>query len=777
MVGNADSGIFCNYIVDFKKQPFKVQGPTSASPVAPASGGATSSASSSSNSASREDYALREWIWLHHKESILAAMDIRVVRMSSTSSSCEEKDDSEDCNSDAILVSKRSPLDEVLLASLPPSHSSSSSPESFHSDGNDEDSTKAQHENYRNEYNELMKTTEKLQEANQQLMRASKLQLQHFASIIHEIRTPLNAVLGLSNVLQAESTGSLNQMQHESLNMIISSGDLLLTVVNDVLDYAKLETGNVDIEIQRSNLQETLNSIVHSIQTKADDNNVKFRTYYDATIPEYIRTDSRRLQQILFNLLGNAIKFSHKETLKEDGDEHEARHQPAVELHVKLVTSSNRETSTKDKKQDGASIVSKMSESNHQRLTDNEMVLRFIVRDNGKGIDEKDMERIFQPFRQAGIGNETERLYGGTGLGLAITSKLVHGLDGAISVKSQVGEWSEFTVDLPFRSSRSRQDSALDQEPVNIVDLSCSFPPNATILLVHDDIEYRQQVQDMFQQYNIDCVHFTSMHEMEGAPTMATDGKDDTRIKQVPFVLSNSRQYVCLVYEDLYDKESYGKLLSGVKSILLTFGPKYSVPETRGHYRSLVQVLPSVLMTSISETLIEVFAPSPGSKAKVKRPSRGGGLVRAISHSSANSTNSIPYNEFRVLVAEDNIINQKVLLRMLKRLGFKHVDVVDNGQLAVDKEASQTYDVVLMDMQMPIMDGIDACRIIANRKPNDEAGTTHPPAKVVFVTANVSNTIQDECIRAGGTGFLPKPINLHGIEECFQKLQLQPSQQ
>jgi signal transduction histidine kinase len=153
----------------------------------------------------------------------------------------------------------------------------------------------------------LQTTNERLEEANHRILEASAAQLQHFACMSHEIRTPLNCIIGLSSLLQESS---LNPIQAESMEMIVSSSDLLLTVVNDVLDYSKLESGNVDIEIRQCSLQETLNSVVHAIEAKAVSKKVSLCTIYDARICDAINTDGRRLQQILYNLLGNAIKFS-----------------------------------------------------------------------------------------------------------------------------------------------------------------------------------------------------------------------------------------------------------------------------------------------------------------------------------------------------------------------------------------------------------------------------------------------------------------------------------
>jgi signal transduction histidine kinase len=154
----------------------------------------------------------------------------------------------------------------------------------------------------------LEKTNARLEEANRRVTMASAAQLEHFACMSHEIRTPLNCSIGLSSLLLDSDLGP---MQEESVRMIVTSGDLLLTVVNDILDYAKLESGNVEIVPTRTNLQYTLNAVVQSIETKALPKQLTIRTVFDPLIGEFAHMDHRRLQQILFNLLGNAVKFSH----------------------------------------------------------------------------------------------------------------------------------------------------------------------------------------------------------------------------------------------------------------------------------------------------------------------------------------------------------------------------------------------------------------------------------------------------------------------------------
>jgi signal transduction histidine kinase/CheY-like chemotaxis protein len=589
---------------------------------------------------------------------------------------------------------------------------------------------------------ELQQVNHNLEEANKRGLEASALQMRHFACMSHEIRTPLNCIIGLSSLLQETK---LDAMQAESLNMIVSSGDLLLTVVNDVLDYSKLKSGNVDIEIRKSNLQETLNSCVHSIETRALDKQLSVRTFYDVLLPEFVTTDSRRLQQIMYNLLGNSIKFSKEGgvielhvSLCDDLSvvmEEEEDHMPqSSEAYPRTDTSSTLPTQASSLSQsahnDTKALNDAMNEIEIQCSEDNvkqrkqqqqQQVIRFLVKDYGTGIAKKDCDRIFEPFQQASA--ETERVYGGTGLGLAITAKLVHGLGGTIAVDSEEGEWSEFTVDLPF-----------NEKPANINEISSRLG-EATVLLVHKDTESLVQVQDSLRRYNVDFHDFNNLNEMEA------------RIVEQGFLISG-RSYICLVDEELYSRPSI-ELLSNLatKSMLLTFGPNYCVKESAGHYRSLVQVIPSVLLQSLGgycESLIV-----------------GRGLTRSLSNSSMHS---IPYTGLKVLIAEDNVINQKVLHRMLKRLGIADVDIVDNGQKAVLQEASREYDVVLMDMQMPVMDGVEACKLICSR----EGG--HPNASVIFVTAHASSSYELECAKAGGVDYLSKPFNLRDIEKCLERL-------
>jgi signal transduction histidine kinase/CheY-like chemotaxis protein len=566
----------------------------------------------------------------------------------------------------------------------------------------------------------------RLEEANRSVIRTSTAQLQHFACMSHEIRTPLNCIIGMTSVLHESE---LTTMQKESLEMIMSSSNLLLTVVNDVLDYSKLATGNVVIDFQRSSLQKTLDTIVSSIGTKTRSIGMSLRTIFDVAVPEFFDTDSRRLQQILFNLLGNATKFS-----KVGGE---------IELHVSVVTGKEENGVMASYPLEGPSNSPRhvaQTEKDGQAPRRNNRSLHFVVKDYGKGIERSEFSNIFKPFRQG--SPNVERLYGGTGLGLAITARLVIALGGKIAVDSKLGEWSEFTVDLPFREDYTAP--AKFRRAIK----------DATVFMADNDKKTMEQMTHVFDQCGIPFASFSSMKA----------------IKQ--FILNNPHhsygRCICLIQEDLYEKDSFQAVSEKVPATLMTFGPKYGVEASVFHCRSLAGLLPCVLLNSIEKSIVSrafkmphtsLTSPSVGSRDGVCQDWPVQGDIRRL----------------RVLVAEDNLVNQKVISRMLHRLGVRDVDIVDDGQKAVDQASNKDYDVILMDMQMPVMDGVEACRVILGNKHQPQQPSPQQKQKrhiptVVFVTAHVSPSFQVQCEEAGASGFLPKPVKLECIEKCLLAL-------
>ncbi|CAB9508418.1 Hybrid signal transduction histidine kinase J [Seminavis robusta] len=676
---------------------------------------------------------------------------------------------------------------------------------------------------------ELAEANRDLERANAQLAIQSARQLEHFACMSHEIRTPLNCIVGMSSLL-LDDADEMDPMHSDSIQMINTSGDLLKAVVDDVLDYAKLESGSFEVDIKDINLQHTLSSVAHSISQKIQDKNVRLRKHYSPLLPETFTTDSRRLQQVLFNLLGNSGKFSKKNSV--------------IDFTVSVVPVASTGVNPDD--------------------TCNGEVVRFSVKDYGKGIEEKDFKTIFDPFSQA--SKETQTLYGGTGLGLSITSKLVKRLGGTISVQSDYGKFAEFTVDLPFKG-----------KPVNVAKLRKRLR-NTTIVIV----EPKQHYDYSFTTYKIkeEPVPLQSAeNEAFDLNVIRCENLEQAHKKlRLANLVTPDKHFAVLVQEDLYEFgtiERLEEILCKLNYTLMTFGPKYAVEMTKDrHFKSLDGVFPSALLTAIAEHIErrktekmfsnrrlsilkspqsstpqsarnlfygisdddkygKLFAPftesrrhsAPGIPALAKglfaastttidvvpslvvndkvvsaaatgaqgglfasindNPASQGGLFadkdecspqgglstgensrqQSLIPTTSNLSSTISTRQptasgqnLNVLYAEDNTVNQKVLARVLKRVGITKLTLVDNGKKAVDVCETQKFDCIFMDVQMPVMGGLDATKLIVERDPD---------AKVIFCTAHALEEFKAQADAVGGSGFLSKPFRLDDIKKLL----------
>jgi CheY-like chemotaxis protein len=461
----------------------------------------------------------------------------------------------------------------------------------------------------------------------------------------------------------------LSDKQKEAISMIITSGELLCAVVNDILDFSKLESGNVLIEIRPVSLQDTLDSVVNSIEHKAQRKRIAFETTYTRRLPEHIETDGNRLQQILYNLLGNALKFSDAGGSVELFVDY-IPHVSACNVSSTAENTSRCPCMAENKSRcpfnfDKPVMASRRSQHPPESVIGSG-ILRFSVKDYGRGIDANDFDKIFEPFGQA--NRDTEKLYGGTGLGLAITSRLVERLGGRIMVESEIGKWSKFTVDLSVTA-------------VSPVDIAMSLADVCVLYVDHPNEINRRVVSSLGMPFE----HFESCQDMY-----------DSFVGESNSDRASRRFLVCLIHEDLCSVDVLRKFSQTLHCALITFGPTHDpIPESHMHVRSLSCRIPSVSLKSIAHIREEIVDPA-------RSGGRSPSLLAPIDI----------LKEVEVLIAEDNLINQKVLCRMLQRSGVERIDVVQNGQEAVDMCASKHYDVIFMDMQMPIMCGDEACRII-----------------------------------------------------------------
>ena len=557
-----------------------------------------------------------------------------------------------------------------------------------------------------------------LAENNRRITTEQATQLAQFASMSHEIRTPLNCILGVSSLLEDDE--SLQTSQLDLVKMIVSSGNLLRQVVDDVLDFSKLISGNAEIDIKRTDLQVLINNIATSMKLSpiTERKHISIQTFSDPNVPQYVETDERRLQQILYNLLSNAVKFSNEKSM--------------IDLSVSVV---EKVPSIRNLNEDEKTI-----ENTKQRL-------RISVKDYGKGIAEADFDKIFKPFQQTETG--ISNVDGGTGLGLAITKQLTELLGGSISVDSKLGEWTEFSMNFPLTGSAVNSEYLISR-------LS-----KCCIWLISDSEKEIQYTHEICRYFQIQCFPFQNLQSV--ADTFAPFGSDSF--------------LVCLVQDDLYDDVGYTALSKKSKSILVTFGSSTTrgekIDRSQIHYPSLTQVFPSVL----AQQLIQLCDHKDPSKKKFSRRRSSIKL-----QSTTTATTSISYPNLNVLVAEDNLVNQKVLKRLLQRLGVSKIQVVSNGQQAVDLEAQESFDIIFMDIQMPVMDGIEACEAImakykdivvddnnsndnnSNNSSNNNKSTKQAP-QIVFLSAHVLDDIKSMCIDHGATDYMTKPCTLQDLRE------------
>jgi signal transduction histidine kinase/CheY-like chemotaxis protein len=506
---------------------------------------------------------------------------------------------------------------------------------------------------------ELEETNRQLAAGHAKVTERSQMQLKHFAMMSHEIRTPLNCIVGMSNLLlEGSSRDTMHPDVEESIRMITNSGDLLLAVVDDVLDYSKLASGNVEIDVSPTRLRRMLRPMLESIRLKTRTTGLELRTNISNELPEWIETDGRRLQQILYNLLGNAAKFGVKGKY--------------VDFSVQVEQS---EEATRDRSGHGQNVV-------------------FRVKDYGKGIPDEDMMKIFQPFQQSNSNDPTS---GGTGLGLAIARQLCKVLGGSISVKSEVGKWCEFIVTFPLIVSEEPSDNSFNRSTRDLSygnrssrDLNRADSSNTLTASVFSELSLTEA----------------------SAETDSATRNNESSMQNLPFETEISR--------DPSQQES----------------TKCQCSPQKLDYTKVDPVVP---------------------------PAKSN------------------FSDVQVLIAEDNLINQKVLVRTLQNIGLTHIDVVGNGQLAVEQSAAKLYDIIFMDWQMPVMDGYEATCVIKGRRKNGlhwdnpvcendgetdstavERHTSNDP-RIVFLTAHALNDYKEMAIEAGGDGFISKPFKSGAI--------------
>jgi PAS domain S-box-containing protein len=506
---------------------------------------------------------------------------------------------------------------------------------------------------------------------------ASLAKSEFLANMSHEIRTPLNGIIGMAEL--ATDT-DLDENQRNIFHTINAEANSLLDIINDVLDFSKIEAGKFELEEIPFNLRHTIEDVANSFAHRAEQKGLEFISFLSPDVPSRLIGDPGRLRQILANLSGNALKFTHEGEIYIEAD---------------------------------------MAED-----VGNKVRIHFLVKDTGIGIPKEKQATIFESFTQA--DGSTTRKYGGTGLGTTISKQLVKLMGGEIDVESEEGKGSTFLFTAVFAKQTGLEVALTGKE----VDLS-----NLRVLVVDDNQTNRFVLTEYFRSWG--CL-----------PVEATSGKEALSILR----------------ESVASKEPFDLLLTDFQMPGMSgFELAKETRETKDFKKVPITILSSAGMRGDSKICADI-----GIEGYLNKPIRRDDLRKAVISvlglSEKKELDTSPRlvtrhsvaedfrEEVQILLVEDYLTNQQVAMRHLIKGGYQ-VDLVEDGMQAVEAYKGKRYDLILMDIEMPVMDGYEATREI--RKLTFRA-LKHVP--IVAMTAHAMKGVRTRCLEAGMDDYITKPL-------------------